>query len=106
MSGARVILTTVGTVDDAKRIARLLVEERLAACVSLTAVESLYAWEGRVAEDPETLLVIKTSAARVDALERRLRELHPYSVPEFVVLAAEHVAAPYMEWLTTAVAEE
>ena len=103
MEAARVVLSTVGTADDAKRIAKLLVEERLAACVSITPVESYYAWEGRGVEDSERLLVIKTSAARVGQLERRLREVHPYTVPELVVIAPEHVAEPYLAWLTESV---
>jgi periplasmic divalent cation tolerance protein len=103
MEAARVILSTVGTADDATRIAKLLVEERLAACVSITPVESYYAWEGRIVEDTERLLVIKTSAARVGQLEQRLREIHPYTVPELVVIAPEHVAEPYLAWLAESV---
>lgn len=103
MDLARVVLSTVGTADDAKRIAMLLVEERLAACVSITPVESYYAWEGKIVEDSERLLVIKTSAARIDELERRLHEIHPYTVPEFIVITPEHVAEPYLAWLLESV---
>jgi uncharacterized protein involved in tolerance to divalent cations len=71
----RLVLSTVGTADDAKMIARLLVEERLAACVSIMPVESYYAWEGTLVEDAERMLVIKSSAARIEQLERRLREV-------------------------------
>lgn len=103
MEAARVVLSTVANADDAKRIARLLVEERLAACVSVSAIESYYRWEGELVEDAERLLVIKTSADRIEDLERRLREVHPYSVPEFVVIAPEHVAEPYLAWLVESV---
>ena len=103
MEEARLVLSTVGTADDAKRIAKLLVEARLAACVSVTPVESCYAWEGKIVEESERLLVIKTSASRVEELERRLREIHPYTVPEFVVLAPEYVAEPYLAWLSESV---
>lgn len=103
MEEARLVLSTVGTPDDAKRIAKLLVEARLAACVSVTPVESCYAWEGKIVEESERLLVIKTSASRVEELERRLREIHPYTVPEFVVLAPEYVAEPYLAWLAESV---
>jgi periplasmic divalent cation tolerance protein len=103
MEKARLVLSTVGTADDAKRIAKSLVEARLAACVSVTPVESCYAWEGEIVEESERLLVIKTSASRVEELEKRLREIHPYTVPEFVVLAPEHVAAPYLAWLSESV---
>ncbi|MCM2314024.1 MAG: divalent-cation tolerance protein CutA [Thermoanaerobaculia bacterium] len=103
MDEARLVLSTVGTADDAKRIAKSLVEARLAACVSITPVESCYVWEGKLVEDAERLLVIKTSASRVEELERRLREIHPYTVPEFVVLTPEHVAEPYLAWLLDSV---
>lgn len=100
MIDARVVLSTIGTADDAKRVARLLVEEKLAACVSVTPVESYYSWKGEIVEDAERLLVIKTSAGRIAELERRLHEVHPYTVPEFVVLEPEQVSAPYLAWLT------
>lgn len=103
MEEARLVLSTVGTADDAKRIAKSLVEARLAACVSVTPVESCYTWEGEIVEESERLLVIKTSASRVGELERRLREIHPYTVPEFVVLVPEHVAEPYLAWLSESV---
>lgn len=103
MESARVVLSTVGTADDAKRIAKLLVEERLAACVSVAPIESIYAWEGKIVEDSERLLVIKTSDARVEQLERRLREIHPYTVPELIVIAPEHVGEPYLAWLLDSV---
>jgi periplasmic divalent cation tolerance protein len=97
------VLTTVGSAADAKRIARQLVEERLAACVSVSPVESYYVWEGALTEDFEVLLLIKTSKERIPDLERRLGAIHPYAVPEFVVVAPEHVAAPYREWLLESV---
>ena len=104
MEEARLVFSTVGTAEDAKRVAKLLVEARLAACVSVTPVESCYAWEGKIVEESERLLlVIKTSASRVEELERRLREIHPYTVPEFVVLAPEYVAEPYLAWLSESV---
>lgn len=99
MSEARIVLTSVGSAADARRIAKLLVEERLAACVSVTAVDSCYAWEGKVVEEGEALLVIKTSQQKVGDLERRFREIHPYSVPEFVAIAPDYVAEPYAAWL-------
>lgn len=104
MSEARVVLSTIGSSDDAaKKIARKLVEERLAACVSMSPIESCYVWKGKVVEDTEILLVIKTSAARLAELERRLHEMHPYTVPEFIVIEPDHVAEPYLTWLTQTV---
>jgi periplasmic divalent cation tolerance protein len=104
MSEARVVLSTIGSSDDAaRRIARKLVEERLAACVNMMPIESCYSWKGKLVEDVEVLLVIKTTAARLAELERRLHEIHPYTVPEFVVIDPGHVAEPYLSWLTQTV---
>lgn len=85
---------------DATPIARTLVTERLAACVNvLPEMRSVYAWQGAVHDDAERQLLIKTSADRVTALESRLRELHPYDVPEFLVLAIERGSEAYVAWL-------
>lgn len=104
VADALVILTTVGTQEDATRLARLLVEERLAACVNVVpGVQSVYWWEGRVNVDGELLLVVKTTAAMVDALQARLAEVHPYEVPEFVVLEPERLSPQYRQWLVDSV---
>jgi len=94
------VLTTAGAGFDARPLARELVELRLAACVSiLPAVESVYRWEGKVAEDQEQLLLIKTVDERLDALQAKLFERHPYEVPEFVVIDPADVRGPYRDWL-------
>ena len=93
------VLTTLGAGDDAAALARALVEERLAACVAVVpGLRSVYRWDGAVTEAAEQQLVIKTTRARLDALERRLGALHPYDVPEFIVLAGEASAA-YGAWV-------
>ena len=93
------VLTTLGAQTDAAAIARVLVEERLAACVNvLPVMTSVYRWKGVVEEDREQQLVIKTTRDRVAALETRLRALHPYELPEFVVLDARASAA-YAAWV-------
>jgi periplasmic divalent cation tolerance protein len=98
--GVRVLLATAPDADVAARIARTLVEERLAACVNLVPqVRSIYRWQGRVEDESEVLLVIKTRADRVDALAARLRALHPYELPELLVLPVESGLAPYLEWV-------
>lgn len=98
------VLTTVGADFDARPIARILVESRLAACVNvLPAVHSIYRWEGTVSEDGEQLLIIKTLDERVDALKEALFPMHPYDVPEFVVLPVARIEGPYREWLIEAV---
>jgi periplasmic divalent cation tolerance protein len=100
-SPVRVALATAPDADTAARIARALVEERLAACVNLVpGVRSIYRWQDRVEEDAEVLLVIKTHAARVDALAARLRALHPYELPELVALPVAAGLAPYLDWVS------
>ena len=94
------VLTTLGADDDAAGLARTLVDERLAACVGvLPGLRSVYRWEGAVAEDAEQQLVIKTSRARLDALEHRLGQLHPYDVPELIVLEGRASEA-YGKWVS------
>ncbi len=84
-----------------REIARKLVEERLAACVNVAPVESLYWWRGKVEDDSEDLLVIKTRADLLDELARRLREIHPYQVPEMLVLPVVTGLRDYVEWLVS-----
>jgi len=97
---ARVVLTTVANPDDAARIGRALVEERLAACASLIpGVESIYRWQGKVETAAETLLLLKTDPDQLEALEARLLELHSYQTPEFLVLKVDAISQPYLEWL-------
>lgn len=98
-----IILTTVGASTDATALARTLVSERLAACVNvLSPMTSLYHWKGGIEEDSEQQLVIKTTSNRVAAVEARFKEIHPYELPEFVVLSADASAA-YLEWLVQSV---
>ena len=97
---ARVVLVTAPDQEVAERLARALVEERLAACANLVGgVTSIYRWEGELQQDSEVLCVFKTSAARLPAFEARLDELHPYDVPECVALTPDHVAPHYLAWL-------
>jgi periplasmic divalent cation tolerance protein len=93
------VLTTLPTRDAAQTIGRTLVEERLAACVQLVdGLLSIYRWQGRIDESAECQLVAKTTPAAVSALVGRLRDLHPYEVPEIVSLDATASAA-YGAWL-------
>ena len=94
------VLTTFPADGDADAFARALVHERLAACVSvLPPMQSVYRWKGEVDTATERQLLIKTKAAGVAALEARVKELHPYEVPEFVVLSIEAGSAAYRAWL-------
>ena len=95
----RILLCTAPP-SKARDLAGLLVEERLAACVNLVpGLRSVYRWKADVHDDPETLLVIKTTAEQVDALAALLAERHPYDVPELLALAPEAGLAPYLAWL-------
>jgi periplasmic divalent cation tolerance protein len=99
----RIVLTTIGSETDALRLARTLVDERLAACVNvLPVMVSVYRWKGTVEQDKEQQVVIKTSSDRLPALETRLRQLHPYELPEFLVLEVEGGAA-YQAWVRESV---
>ena len=93
-------LSTCPDAETAATIARRLVEERLAACVNqLPGVVSTYRWQGRIHEDAEVLLLIKTTRERLDALRDRLAELHPYEVPELVAFEIADGLPPYLAWL-------
>jgi periplasmic divalent cation tolerance protein len=95
-----VVLSTVGRAEDAERIGRALVEGGLAACVNvLPAVTSIYRWKGKLEQEEERLLVIKTRADRFEALREALVALHPYEVPEVLALPVAAGHAPYLEWL-------
>lgn len=93
------VTTTVGTMDDAKRLARSLVEARLAACVQLeTIAASFYRWDGKMCDEPEVRLTIKTARSRAAALEAFFVREHPYDVPQFVVMACAASHA-YGSWV-------
>ena len=95
-----IVLTTLGAQTDAVAFARALVDERLAACVNvLPAMTSVYRWKGAREEEREQQVVIKTTSDRVEALQARFRELHPYELPEFLVLSVSDGSPAYLEWL-------
>jgi periplasmic divalent cation tolerance protein len=101
-----VVLTTLPSDADAREFGRTLVEERLAACVNLLPImESVFRWEGQIEVDAERQVVIKTSHDRVPALWDRIRELHPYEVPEFLVLPVYDGSDAYLRWLGEATNE-
>ena len=97
---ARVVLVTAPDEAIAQKLARGLVEQRLAACVNLVGgVTSVYRWEGSVEESAEVLMVVKTTASKLSEAERWLLANHPFDVPEFVALTPAAVEAKYLAWL-------
>ncbi len=99
MSEHGVLLTTLPSQDDARRLARMLVEEKLAACVQLMPIESFYRWEGKVQNEGEVLLLIKTRTALFTKAIAAIKAAHPYTVPEIVgwPFSAGHL--PYLNWI-------
>lgn len=103
---AVIVLTTIGADADAAVLARTLVQERLAACVNiLPPMTSVYRWKGQIEQDREQQLLIKTTAGRVAALETRLRALHSYEVPEFLVIRVTGGSDAYLHWLRESAGE-
>ncbi len=98
-SGVVVVYTTVPGEEQAREISRMLVEKGLAACVSRFPVRSVYRWKGEVVEDEEVLLVVKTHPDRVAALHETLIRVHPYEVPEFLVLPVVEGHPAYVAWV-------
>lgn len=96
------VQTTVESVDQAERLATVLVNTRLAACVSIGAeVRSVYPWQGQVETAREIPLLIKSCPEKLEALKAALAELHPYDVPELLVLAVTDGSPAYLEWART-----
>lgn len=103
MAGEIIVFVTCPS-QDAVRIATQIVESKLAACVNvLPEIQSIYRWQGEVCRDTETLLLIKSNREIWDRLEKRLRELHSYDVPEMICVPIENGHGPYLEWLNAQV---
>jgi len=95
-----IALTTASSADEAHRLARMLVERRLAACVNiLPGIRSLYRWQGKIEDVAEAMLVIKTSRAQAGAVQAALHEAHSYDLPEFLLLPIAGGGAEYLAWL-------
>ena len=94
------VYVTVSSSEEGGRIAKALVEERLAACVNqLPGVHSTYRWQGKIEESGEELLIIKTSSKLFKTLEQRVCELHSYAVPEVIAVPIIAGSKPYLQWL-------
>jgi periplasmic divalent cation tolerance protein len=94
-------MTTLPDQDSARALARQLVEARLAACVNiLSPCQSIYRWQGALNEDGEIPVIIKTTAAHYDRIERFVRDKHPYELPELVAIDITHGLPEYLAWVT------
>jgi periplasmic divalent cation tolerance protein len=97
---AIVVMTTLATVEDAVTLVQALLERRLIACGSvLPGVRSLYRWQGKVADEQEVVVLLKTRSARLETLKLAFEELHPYKVPELLALPVTAGNARYLEWI-------
>jgi periplasmic divalent cation tolerance protein len=95
-----IVLVTCGSEEEALKIAKTLVEGRLGACVNLVSpVRSIYRWEGKVQDEKEWLLVIKTQKRRFAQLEKKVKALHSYSVPEIISLPITEGSSAYLNWI-------
>ncbi len=100
MSDAVIVFSTCASRKQAQQIARVIVEERLAACVQLLPpIQSVYRWEGAIEQSKEVLMLFKTTAARFSELEKRIAELHSYDTPEIVAVPVIAGAERYLAWL-------
>ena len=98
------VFMTAASSEEAARLAEMLVEKHLAACVQiLPAIESVYRWQGKVERQREVLLIAKTTSAKFEELEQEVRALHSYETPEIVALQITGASSPYLAWLKASV---
>lgn len=100
------VFTTVGTLDQAREIAGVLVERKLVACAQISEIESFYRWKGALQNDKEFRVLLKTSAARYEAVEAAIRELHSYELPAIHAFEITHAYEPYAAWVEQCSAAE
>jgi periplasmic divalent cation tolerance protein len=104
MTDKRIVLTTAGSEQEARKIAHALVERRLAACVNIVPqIASIYRWQGKVEEAQEWLLIVKTTAAAFGQVREAIVELHSYDLPECICLPIEDGSPNYLEWIAESV---
>ena len=97
--GLIAVITTVATRDEAQALATALVERGLVACAQLSAIDSIYRWQGMLQQDAEVRLLLKTTAANYAAVEAAIRERHPYELPAIYALDVPQAFAPYADWV-------
>ncbi len=104
MTDKRIVLSTAGSEEEARKIARQLVDRRLAACVNVVPqIESIYRWQGKVESSQEWLLIIKTTAAQFPGVRDAIGELHSYDVPECISVVIEDGSEEYLNWIVDSV---
>jgi periplasmic divalent cation tolerance protein len=100
MTDKRIVLSTAGSEEEARKLAHHLVERQLAACVNIVPqIESIYRWQGKVESSKEWLLLIKTTAEKFLAVRDAIRELHSYKLPECIAINVEDGSAEYLQWI-------
>jgi periplasmic divalent cation tolerance protein len=105
MTNKIVVLVTCGSANEARKIARAVVEQRIAACANIvtTPVHSIYRWKGKVESAKEFLLIVKTSQSRFAELSAAIKRLHSYDVPEIIALPISRGSASYLNWISESV---
>lgn len=104
---AIVVFMTAANRDEARQLAEMLVERRLAACVQIMPeMESVYRWQGKIERQPEVLLIAKTLSGKFAALESAVRAVHSYATPEIVAVPLTECSSPYLEWLSASVTKD
>ena len=102
MSKVQIVLCSFPDLSKARHIGTLLIEKQLVACVNLIpGVESVFSWEGKITSEREVLAILKTTSERLVELEKEVLALHPYEVPEFLVVAADNGSGDYLRWVET-----
>ena len=101
MSEYIIVLCTTNSKDSAKQIAKTLISAKLAACVNIVdKFESIYSWKGKIVEDNEVLMVIKTQKTLFEKLEAKIEEIHPYETPEIISFDISEGSKPYLDWIS------
>ena len=93
------VVTTLDSIRDAKNLSRMLVNEKLCACVQIEQVKSLFEWEGKLSEEAEIRLTIKSVSENYEAIESAILEMHPYELPEIISIPVNHCYRPFSEWI-------
>ena len=100
MADEKLVISTAGSREEASRIAKALIEEKLAACVNIVGpIESVYRWQGKVESAQELLMLIKTIAAKAASVTSRIRELHSYDLPEAIEVNIDGGSSEYLKWI-------